>query len=61
MSLTQYLESQDDQDMTRLLYFTRAQERRREGGFCVCSRMNERGGIYSSGGGNMNGRPFNEG
>ena len=22
--------------------------------------MNKRGGIYSSGGGNMNGRPFNE-
>ena len=47
--------------MTRLLYFTRAQERRREGGFCVCSRMNERGGIYSSGERNMNGRSFNEG
>ena len=36
VSLTQYLESQEDQDMTRLLYFTRTQERRREGGFCVC-------------------------
>ena len=46
--------------MTRLLYFTRTQERRREEGFC-CPGMNERGGIYSSGGGNMNGRPFNEG
>ena len=34
MSLTQYLESQEDQDMTRLLNFTRTQERRR-GGFCV--------------------------
>ena len=62
MSLTQYLESQEDQDMTRLLNFTRTQERRREGVFfCVCPRMNEMGGIYSSGGGNMNGRPFNEG
>ena len=61
MSLTQYLESQEDQDMTRLLYFTRTQERRREGGFCVSFGMKERGGLYSSGGENMNGRPFNEG
>ena len=60
MSLIQYLESQEDQDMTRLLNFPRTQERRREGVF-VCFGMNERGGIYSSGGGNMNGRPFNEG
>ena len=60
MSLTQYLESQEDQDMTRLLYFTKTQENRRDRGF-VCFRMNERGGIYSNGGGNMNGRPFNEG
>ena len=58
MSLTQYLESQEDQDMTRLLNFTRTQERRR--GFCVFG-MNERGGIYSSGDENMNGRLFNEG
>ena len=35
VSLTQYLESQEDQDMIRLLYFTRTQERRRDGGFCV--------------------------
>ena len=61
MSLTQYLESQEDQDMTRLLYFTRTQERRRERGFFVCFGMKERGGLYSSGGENMNGRPFNEG
>ena len=60
MSLIQYLESQEDQDMTRLLNFPRTQERRREGVF-VFFGMNERGGIYSSGGGNMNGRPFNEG
>ena len=60
MSLTQYLEYQEDQDMTRLPNFTTTQERRREGVF-VCSRMNERGSIYSSGGGNMNGMPFNEG
>ena len=58
MSLTQYLESQEDQDMTRLLNFTRTQERRREGVLCAFG-MNERGGIYSSSGGN-NGRPFNE-
>ena len=59
MSLTQYLESQEDQDMTKLLNFTRTQERRRLG--FLCPRMNERGGIYSSGGGNLNGRLFNEG
>ena len=37
VSLTQYLESQEDQDMTRLLNFTRTQEKRREerGVFCV--------------------------
>ena len=46
--------------MTKLLNFTRNQERRREGGF-VCPRMNERGDLYSSGEGNMNGRTFNEG
>ena len=42
MSLTQYLESQEDQDMTRLLNFTKTQERRREAVF-VCSRMKEMG------------------
>ena len=41
MSLTQYLESQEDQDMTRLLYFTRTQERRREGGFYVFGMKEE--------------------
>ena len=46
--------------MTRLLNFTRTQERRREEVF-VCIGMKERGGLYSSGGENMNGRPFNEG
>ena len=35
VSLTQYLESQEDQDMTRLLNFTRTQERRGDGGVCV--------------------------
>ena len=61
MGLTQYLESQEDQDMIRLLNFTRTQERKREGGFFLCFGMKERGGLYSSGGENMNGRPFNEG
>ena len=60
MSLTQYIESQEDQDMTRLLNFTRTQERRR-GGVFVCLGMKEMEGLYSSGGENMNGRPFNEG
>ena len=60
MSLTQYLESQENQYMTRLLNFTRTQERRREGIF-VCFGMKERGGLYSSDGENMNGKPFNEG
>ena len=60
MSLTQYLESQKDQDMIRLLNFTRTQEKRREGGV-ECPRMKKRGGLYSSGGENMNRRPFNEG
>ena len=40
MSLTQYLESQEDQDMTRLLNFTRTQERGREG-FFFLSLWNE--------------------
>ena len=45
MNLTQYLESQEDQDMTRLLNFTRTQERRRNGIF-VCLGMKERG-VYT--------------
>ena len=60
MILTQYLESQEDQDMTKLLNFTRTQERE-ERGFFMCLGMKERRGLYSSGGGNMNGRSFNEG
>ena len=59
MSLTQYLEFQEDQDMTRLPNFTRTQERRREGGF-VCFGMKEGECLYSSGGGNINGMSFNE-
>ena len=42
MSLTQYLEFQKDQDMTRLLNFTRTQKKRREG-FFVCFGMKENG------------------
>ena len=60
MSLTQYLKSQEDQDMTKLLNFTRTQEKKRDEIF-VCSGIKERGGLYSSGGENMNGMPFNEG
>ena len=44
VSLTQYLESQEGQDMTRLLYFTRTQEMRRNEGF-LCFGMEE-GGVY---------------
>ena len=47
--------------MTRLLNFTRTQERGRERVFCVFFGMKEIGGLYSSGGENMNGRSFNEG
>ena len=46
--------------MIRLLNFTKTQEMRRDGVF-VCFGMKERGGLYSNGGENMNGRPFNEG
>ena len=60
MSLAQYLESQEDQDMTRLLNFTRIQEKRRDEGF-LCFGRKERGGLYSSGGENMNRMSFNEG
>ena len=47
--------------MIRLLNFTRTQERREEkrGGFSV--GMKKREGLYSSGGENINGIPFNEG
>ena len=46
--------------MTRLLNFIRTQERRRKGVF-VCLGMKERGGLYSSGGENMNRRLLNKG
>ena len=47
--------------MIRLVNFTRTQERGRDGGFFVCLGMKEMESSYSSGGGNMNERPFNEG
>ena len=48
MSLTQYLESQEDQDMTRLLNFTKTQE---EGRDEVLLSWNEgERGLYSNGG-----------
>ena len=59
MSFTQYLESQEYQDMIRLLNFVRTQERRRDRVF-FCVGMEE-GGLYSSDKENMNGRLFNEG
>ena len=46
MSLTQYLKYQEDQNMTRLLNFTRTQEKRREekrGAFSY-PRMKDKGG-----------------
>ena len=49
MSLTQYLESQEDQDMKKLLNFLEL-KKREEMGF-LCLGMNERGDIYSNGGG----------
>ena len=42
VSLTQYLEFQEDQDMTRLLNFTKTQESIRDG-VSVCFGMKERG------------------
>ena len=56
MNLTQYLKSQEDQDLTKLLYF-----RIREGGGGLCFRMEEMGGLHSSGGESMNGMSFDEG
>ena len=44
--------------MTRLLYFTRTQEGKKEGA-SVCSRMEKRRSLYSSGKENMNRRAFN--
>ena len=59
MSLTQYLESQEDQDMTRLLNFLEL-KRGEERGFLSVFWNEREGGLYGSGGENTNGRPFNE-
>ena len=61
MNLTQYLESQEDQDMTRLLNFLELKRGEEKGFFFVCFEMKKMRGLYSSGRGNMNGRSFNEG
>ena len=45
--------------MTRLLYFIRTQERRRDG--VSVSLKWRRGGLYSNGGENMNRVTFNKG
>ena len=45
VSFTQYLESQEDQDMTRLLNFIRTQEKRREEIFLYALEW-KRGGVY---------------
>ena len=47
--------------MTRLLNFTRTQEKKREGFFFCVSSNEEEGGLYSSDGENINGRSFNKG
>ena len=59
MSLPQYLEYQEYQDMTRILNFLEL-KRGEDRGF-LCVGMKESKGLYSSGEENMNGRPFNEG
>ena len=53
-------ESHKDQDITKLLYFTRTQERRREDVF-VCLGMEERGVYIVVVEKNMNRRSFNKG
>ena len=45
--------------MTRLLNFLELKRGEERG--VLCLGMKERGGLYSSGGENMNGRTFNEG
>ena len=60
MCLTQYLEFQEDQDMTRLLKFLEL-KKGEEMRFFMFFGMKERGVLYSNGGENMNKMPFNEG
>ena len=45
MSLTQYLESQEDQDMKKLLNFLEL-KKREEMGFCVLESRRGGGGVY---------------
>ena len=61
MSLTQYLKSQEDQNMIRLLNSLELKRGEEMGFFCCVFRNEQSGGLYSSGEGNMNGKPFNEG
>ena len=42
-------------------YSTSLELKRRRDGIFMCLEMKEMGGLYSSGGGNMNGMSFNEG
>ena len=58
VSLTRYLESQEDQDMTRLLNFLKLKRGEEMG--VLCLEMKENESLYSSGGENINERPFNE-
>ena len=60
MNLTQYLKSQEDQDMTRLLDFLELKGGE-EMGFLSVLWNGGKGSLYSNGGENINGRPFNEG
>ena len=47
--------------MTRLLNFLELKRGEERGFFCRALGMKERGGLYSSGRENKNGKPFNEG
>ena len=55
MSLTQYLESQEDQDYSTSLELKRGGE-----SVSVCLGMETRGDLYSCNGKNMNGMSYNE-
>ena len=45
MNLTQYLESQEDQEMTKLLHFLELKRGEERGFFCMPSNEGE-GGVY---------------
>ena len=59
MRLTQYLESQENQDMTRLALLHYNSKEWKKGCFCVLWNVGE-GGLCSSVGENMNENAFNE-